>query len=199
MYVTRVIVCIKRSTSLVSTPQLKLFRLHLRFERDLRERPCRSTSTEECFDLVDFLRNPLVHLGDGHGEGCCGVLLVVDVAQVHVLHVFQVHLGLPQKLVDVLAGRVALLLRLRGVAAGTLRLLLLLETVQLVLGLLQELRRLLHELVHPSDLHLLVLGVLVLDENAGVCGPLASQEGQVHLHLGCCVVVQASHLLAHGF
>mmetsp|Transcript_49822 Transcript_49822/g.108317 ORF Transcript_49822/g.108317 Transcript_49822/m.108317 type:complete len:380 (+) Transcript_49822:601-1740(+) len=52
--------------------------------------------------------------------------------------------------------------------------------------------------MHPSDLHFLVLSVLISLEDAGVGGALACQQGEVYLHLGCGVMVQTSHLLAHG-
>mmetsp|Transcript_2741 Transcript_2741/g.6262 ORF Transcript_2741/g.6262 Transcript_2741/m.6262 type:complete len:334 (+) Transcript_2741:186-1187(+) len=147
-------------------------------------------------DLRRHLRESPVDIGHGDRERRDDVLLVVYVPQVHVLHVLEVDLGLPEQLVDLLAGRRLLLLGL-VVSLGT-RARLERQLRQGGLHLLERLRRLVDQLVHASDLHLLVLRVLVLDEDAGVRGPLAREEGEVDLHLGHGVLVQPGHLLAQA-
>jgi len=74
-----------------------------------------------------------VHVCNGHREGSRCVLLIVDVAEVHILHILEIYLCLPKELVDVLARGVLLLFPLRSriatlsLGAGTLRLLPLVE------------------------------------------------------------------------
>ncbi|CAK0868596.1 unnamed protein product [Prorocentrum cordatum] len=155
-------------------------------------------------DLRRHLRESPVDIGHGDRERRDDFLLVVDVPQVHVLHVLEVDLGLPEQLVDVLARRGLLLLLLRRgalvAAAGGGGPLVppAVQSEELVAGLLQDLGGLLDQLVHAPDLHVLVLRVLVLHEHAGVGGPLAHEKRQVHLHLGLRVHIQARDLLAHG-
>mmetsp|Transcript_28332 Transcript_28332/g.75651 ORF Transcript_28332/g.75651 Transcript_28332/m.75651 type:complete len:360 (-) Transcript_28332:852-1931(-) len=147
-------------------------------------------------DLRRHFRESTVDVGHGDRERRDDFLLVVDVPQVHVLHVLEVDLGLPEQLVDLLAGRRLLLLGL-VVSLGT-RARLERQLRQGGLHLLERLRRLVDQLVHASDLHLLVLRVLILHEHAGVRWALPREQRQVHLHLGLRVHIQARDLLAHG-